>query len=223
MLPLIQTGGGGAAPPAGSIPALSSWTWYNQTGGAAGSTAVQNGSNNSGPIMVTVQDYTSQEWRILSQPVPASTPYKIQALIRGMYPSTNKFVGENSQLAGLYFSDGTKIYGLETLSQTAGIALRSHYGTTFSADTTDTNFTATGWPQAINAFVNALWYQLRNDGTYLYVDFSVDGYNYINLGSVAISSTLTPTVVGVGGNSVGAGQNVFVNLMAWNVIGNATL
>ena len=214
--------------PTGSIPALSSWTWYNQTGGAAGSTAVQNGSNNSGPIMVTLQDYTGLEWRVLSQPVPASTPYKIQALIRGMYPSTNKFIPENSQVAGLYFSDGTKIYGLETLSQTvsdtSGVTLRSHYGTTFSADTTDTNFTDIAvWSQAINAFVNALWYQLRNDGTSLYVDFSVDGYNYINLGSVAISSTLTPTVVGVGGISVQAGQNVFVNLMAWNVIGNATL
>ena len=76
-----------------------------------------------------------------------------------------------------------------------------------------------------NPFLSPIWIQLRNDGTDLYFDYSLDGANFTNLWSEAVGSFITPTQYGFGGLSVTAGAlpSVIGDLLAWVETNNATL
>ena len=66
---------------------------------------------------------------------------------------------------------------------------------------------------------------LRNDGTDLYFDYSLDGANFINLWSEAVGSFITPTQYGFGGisDTSGGQPSVICDLLAWVETNNATL
>ena len=199
-------------PPA--LPAVSSFTWDNQ----GGSTATQTLAD--GPILMDIADNAGLDWRMLYTAVPGSTPYKLQAQIRGFIKTPPPV---NSQTVGIFFSDGTKYIGIEVLSQLAGYqsVFRSLNSTTSINGTT--NLSSQSLYSHLQPYTSPLWFQIRNDGTNLNFDLGVDGDNYINYATSGVGSFLTPTNFSFGGISTGAGQDMFLDLLQWNVYGNATL
>jgi hypothetical protein len=208
--------------PTSVLPALSTFAWVNQ----GTSTAVQ--TVTGGPIMLTIPDNSSLNWRMLTQSTP-STPYKVSAQIRGARPFS-----WNVQTMGLYFYDGTKIMGFECMAegngpssaQTVGAGVRKSNNTTGSGSSFNSpSGYAVDPNSALNCFVSPLWAQLRNDGTTLYLDYSVDGSNFINFYSEPMTTFITPTAIGFGGLSV-TGQSyefLAVSLLAWTLTANASL
>ncbi len=195
-----------------TVPVLASFTWVNQ----GSSTATQNGSS-SGPILMSIAD-AALNWRLLTVAQPA-TPCKVQLQLRGFTKAIH-----DSQAVGAYFYDGTKIMGLEFVSQQAsgGFTTRVEKMNSVTSDNstpflgTTTNF--------MQAYFSPIWIQLRNDGSTLFFDYGWDGANFINLYSEAISF-ITPTKMGFGGICVTGGNQPFVysDLLSWATFNNATL
>jgi len=217
-------GGGGGA----TVPALSSFTWVNQSPSSGSSSARQTVA--SGPIEMTIHDGVSVlQWTLLTVAAP-STPYKLTVNMRGYQPSGSAD-GSNSATFGVYFYDGTKLEGWEMLLQASG-AMRARVEkiTNVNADGS-TAFNGSGAGVTIvnagllNMPAMSNWWQLRNNGTTMYFDYSVDGANYINAFSEAVGTFLTPTNIGFGGLSItsAAQPNIVVNLLSWTVAANATL
>ena len=200
------------------LPAASSFTWANQ----GSSTYSQNVA--SGPILLSIADSGSVNFRMMYTAAP-STPYKVQAQLRGFMNGASA----NSQTIGVYFYDGTQFLGIEFLSQSGpSYTPRLQEGTAMSGGSYPTVATFgadNGYVASINAYSSPVWVQLRNDGTTLWFDFSIDGVNYFNWQSQTVGSFITPTYIGFGGISVTSGAlgGVYCNLLGWNVIDNATL
>ncbi len=206
------TAGGGSAP---SIPAISDFTWVNQ----GSSTATQVLAN--GPIMATLEDASGLEWRGLFKNVLGAAPYKVQAQLRGLSAGYS-----NSQNIGLYFYDGTQLMGFECLIQSGGVLPRVERINSVTSDNgTAATYGSQSQAQMFNPYLSPMWLQLRNDGTDLYFDYSLDGANFINLWSEAVGSFITPTQYGFGGISVtsGAQPSVMCALLAWVETANASL
>ena len=69
-----------------------------------------------------------------------------------------------------------------------------------------------------------IWFRLRNDGTSLWMDYSIDGSKYINLATELVGAFLTPTFIGWGGyRSVGSPATVklYLDLLAYYTLPNA--
>jgi hypothetical protein len=208
-------GGGGGA----SVPALSSFAWVNQGSGSARQTV------SSGPIEIVIPD-RGLNWSGLFIAAP-STPYKVTANIRGYQASA-----ASTGLFGLYFYDGTKLEGFEILLQTGGTVgsrvekianVTTDSGTAHSGAANSGAVLTNGIAMLLG--ISSYWLQLRNDGTTIYFDYSIDGANFINFFSEAVGTFITPTKIGVGGLSLtsGANPNVVANLLSWTVAANATL
>ncbi len=201
-----------------SCPSLASFTWVNQST----STAIQNGSS-SGPILMKLLDSNaSLNWRGLFVAQP-STPYKV--ITQHHIDLGGGFA--NSQAAGLYFYDGTKLMGIELLSQSGGVILRVEK---INSVTSDNSSAATLGVQssAVSYAIplqGTFWLQLRNSGSTISFDYGFDGQNFINLFSEAVGTFITPTQIGFGGVSVTSLTNPFIinNLLNWATAGNATL
>ncbi len=206
------TAGGGSAP---SIPAISDFTWVNQ----GSSTATQVLAN--GPIMATLEDASGLEWRGLFKNVLGAAPYKVQAQLRGLSAGYS-----NSQNIGLYFYDGTQLMGFECLIQSGGVLPRVERINSVTSDNgTAATYGSQSQAQMFNPYLSPMWLQLRNDGTDLYFDYSLDGANFINLWSEAVGSFITPTQYGFGGfsDTSGGQPSVICDLLAWVETNNATL
>jgi hypothetical protein len=197
-----------------NCPALASFSWVNQ--GSA--TAVQTVSG--GPIFMKIPDTAALNWRGLFVNQP-STPYKLQAQITAALSSAG---GANSQDVGIYFYNGTKLMGLEVLSQAGGFTPRVEKITNV---TTDSGSAASTFALLVGSrvFSGTIWIQLRNSGTTLSFDYSLDGVNYTNAFSEAVGTFITPTQIGFGGISVvnNAAYSIYNNLLNWRTIANATL
>ena len=204
-------GGGGGS----SIPAIASFTWVNQ----GGSTATQTVAN--GPILMQIADSGSLNWRGLFVNTPV-TPYKVKAQVRGIIPS---FV--NSQTVGAYFYDGTKLMGLEFLIGSSGVIPRVERITNVNTDSgTQVSLGTQVQAHPLSPFAYPIWVQLRNDGSTLYFDYSIDGVNFINVYSEAVGTFITPTQYGFGGISVTSGglpNGIGNDLLGWVTANNATL
>jgi hypothetical protein len=164
---------------------------------------------------------------MLTQTAPAA-PYKVSAQIRAARPFSY-----NTQAAGVYFYDGTKLMGFECLSEgnssgseTAGAVVRRSSTVQGSGAATST---PSGYIQegnfSLNCFGAPIWVQLRNDGTTLYLDWSVDGSNFVNFYSETVTTFITPTAIGFGGLSITnqSGEFLAVSLLSWIVAANADL
>lgn len=206
---------GGDSAPVATVPALSGFAWVNQ----GTNTAVQ--TTASGPILMTFPSVItgSVNWRglFVSQPSP---PYKLQAQIK-----MSVLLFANTQLAGVYFYDGTKLEGFEFLSQSGGTTPRVEQITNVTSDSSSAYTGQSFIGNPLSPMNAAIWVQLRNDGTTIYFDYSFDGVNFVNVYSEAIGSFLTPTKIGFGGlSAVSGGANLLqVDLLAWTIVGNATL
>ncbi len=203
------TGGGSVLPP------LSDFTWVNQ----GSSTAVQRVTD--GPILSAIEDASGLEWRGLFKSVLGAAPYKVQAQLRGLVAGYT-----NSQAVGLYFYNGTKLMGFEFLIQSSGVLPRVERINSVTSDNgTAATYGSLSQAQMLNPYMSPIWLQLRNDGTDLYFDYSLDGANFTNLWSEAVGSFITPTQYGFGGisDTSGGQPSVICDLLAWVETNNATL
>jgi hypothetical protein len=196
-----------------SVPSLSSFTFINQ----GSSTAKQTVAN--GPIQMSIADNASLNWRILSLATP-STPYKFIAQLRGVMATP-----ENSQTVGFYFYDGTKLEGIEFLSQSAGFLPRvQQLNSVTSAGSTPYSGPTQSFSQPVHPYYSPMWLQLRNNGSTLYFDYSFDGTNFVNVYSESVGSFITPTAVGFGGvSAVGSTTSLLSDLISWSSANNANL
>jgi hypothetical protein len=221
---VLQTGGSGANPgwatPAGSggggggaysVPAVGTFAWVNQ------STSTADQLTSTGPILMTTPS-TGLNWRILKIAIP-STPYRVRALLRGM--STSE-APSAAWAKGLYFYDGTKLAGIEACVGCAGTAVGQTRVEKITNVTTDSStVTSNNYYGSAQVRNEVFWAQIRDDGTTLYFDTSLDGDNWINLTSFSRASFITPTHIGWGG--VSNNNGIFVSLLAWTVDSTASL
>jgi hypothetical protein len=188
----------------------SDWTWANQ-----GSALIVDG--NDGSMTMTIPDTGTVNWRLLYQSVPAA-PYSVIARLHSIQEFTN------SNITGIYFHDGTKLMGLEFVTQTrAGLGLGNilrveritNVNTDGSTAYQNTVFT-------INPTTSCIFVRLRNNGTTLYFDIALDGVSYYPLYNETVGSFITPTHVGFGGLcSTGDGFNAQVTLSSWVFLSTA--
>lgn len=204
--PTFQAPAGGSTSPTGaaySVPTLATFSWVNQ----GSSTVVQAVSGQA--ILLTIPSNASLNWRLQAITAP-STPYTITAQI---YGGTTIQAASNSSLCGLYFYDGTKLYGIEYLNQGAGYNIRVEKITNVTTDgSTPAGPNGTGFQ---NAFLYPQWLRVKDDGTNLVFSYSADGQNFIQLFSEAVGTYMTPTKVGFGGLSNVGAINLDVNLLNW--------
>lgn len=196
-------------------PALAAFTFLNQGTATA--------SNNGNSIALTIVDTgATLQWRLLKQTAP-TTPYSIAAFFKGIMFDTS------SQTIGLYFTDGTKLLGLETLAQSTGLALRVERITNVTTDGSTQKSVlltiASGGLLFPNAVNGGMYARLRNDGTTLFIDISADGSNWTNFYSEAVGAFLTPNAYGFGGVSVtGSIQpDCIISLQGWLATNSAAL
>ena len=219
LLNLVQSGLSVSDDGSGNVtigyvaPAVGNFTFINQGGASATQTV------SGGPIFMLLPNTVAANWRglFLAQP---TTPYKVQILSRSIFGGNPT----NSFTTGLYFYDGTKLMGIEALGQVAGWVTRIEKITNV---TTDNSTAATIGSQGLNnTTTNAhspAWYQLRNNGSTIFFDYSWDGVNFTNAFSEAIGTFITPTQIGWGGINVNSGGTVAHNLLIWRTFANATL
>lgn len=208
----VPAGGSGGG---SSVPALSGFTWVNQGAGSA----VQTVSN--GPIFMLIPTNAALNWRGLFVALP-STPCKVIYNVRSEFGAAPA----NSYAAGLYFYDGTKLMGIESLGQAAGWVMRVERLTNVNTDG-GSAVAAYGGQSLNNTLCGAhapIWLQLRNDGSKIYFDISYDGTNFLNIFNENVGTTLTPTQWGFGGVCItGGGAVLGIGCLGWKVLGNATL
>lgn len=204
-------------------PLVSTLTWVNQ--GTLGSA-----TNVGGILNLIITDTSALNFRLLTTAAP-STPYSF--IVR--YQSRQAFI--NSQVTGVYFYDGTKISGIESLTAgtVAGVVFDSPQAFIRVSNITNTigstytpianlNGTAGGFAAPSPAF-GPIWMRLRNNGTILSYDYSIDGAFWINLATQTTSVFITPTQIGIGGVSVvgTAGFALGMSISSWYTTTTATL
>jgi hypothetical protein len=194
-------GGGGVTY---QVPLLSGLTWVNQ----GSSTAVQAGGSNT-PILIDIPDTPTLNWRGLFTTQP-STPYSFIVQLNAL-----QFF-RNSQNSGVYFYDGTKLMGLELLSQASQVLqwrIEKIANVTTDSSTVKTeNSSMIPW--------GPRWVKLTNDGSTLGFYYSLDEispYNWVLFYSESVGAYITPTQIGVGGISVigTSSYHVSVNILNW--------
>jgi hypothetical protein len=165
-------------------------------------------------------------WSILKQAAP-STPYSIAAFFKSIQYS------RSAQATGLYFYDGTKLLGLECLTENSGapsVSMRAERIPNVTTDGTTQKTISlfpdnTGALQFSNPLTGGMYARLRNDGTTLFIDISLDGSNWINFYSEAVGAFITPNAYGFGGVSVTTGNapNCVISLQGWLATNSAAL
>ena len=155
------SGGGGSGTDlwdwSAGFPALGGWTQF----GISGGTSVT--SNGTKSITVVDTGSSSADLRGMYIAVPVSTPYRVAIcmMTTGMEANwASSFVG---------FTDGTK-FDIFRLQDTglqketwSNRTTRNTFGTVLSA--------------SLN-FLPAIWYGVRDDGTNVYLEYSIDGANW---------------------------------------------
>ena len=136
-------------------------------------------------------------WRGLFKTPTNATPYKVRA--RAVAFCTES----NASLYGLYFYDGTKLMGMEFLNGSVGQYPRVEKITNVTTDSgTANSLQGTG-----SQVLQQPTFQIRNDGSKLWFDFSLDGINFFNVFSENVGTFITPTKIGFGGLCNGGGND----------------
>lgn len=72
-------------------------------------------------------------------------------------------------------------------------------------------------------FVDGACFRLRNDGSTLYFEYSMDGWNFVTLFSESVGTFITPDKIGWGALcQQGGTNNVYASVISWQTVGNAT-
>jgi hypothetical protein len=173
-----RAAGGGTAGP------LSGWSGLNT--GADWTAADLNGG-----IALTIAP-GGANWRMLTKPVPSSTPYVISVHFR----ATLYMLSSNPMSAGLYVSDGTKWMGMELYTTSGGMFARVLSANDFIGTGTNVLITLT---QPFGLTPADAYLQVANDGTNQIWSWSLDGQLWTEIFTQNIGTFLTPTVYGIGG------------------------
>jgi hypothetical protein len=198
---LLKDGGAVPAGAGGNTAPVSGWTGVNVS-------AAWSAVDVEGAIEATLGDTgAGVQWRGLFKAVPA-TPFHV---IFHLKVYTN---WTNSVAFGMYFYDGTKLYGIEYLTQTSQVmALRVQKITNVSTDGSSAMTGAV--PNRIRPFMRHppfcyvdLYLRLGNDGANLTFDWSGNGVTWTNLFTEAVGSYMTPTHYGFGGLNIGTGDSI---------------
>jgi hypothetical protein len=194
----------------GESVTLSGYSWVNK------GTSTDTQTTTGGAILLNVANNAALNWRIIQVAQP-STPYKVVVQIR----CGSAYV--NSQTCGIYFYDGTKLEGIEDLTQ-SGFSNTGRVEKITNVNTDDSTAASSTNSAVSVAGVSPEWLQLRNDGATMSFDYSMDGENFVNLFSEAVGTFMTPVDVGAGGVSVNGGSpSLFVDILNWHTCGNVTL
>lgn len=180
-------------------PTLPSWAWQNQ----GGASVVQA----NGIVFLSLPNTAVNiRSRLIAAP---ATPYSMTALLRARYTS----VAANAQFCGLIFREsGTSklyIYGI----QNGGSIQAIKY-------TNDTTFSAVG---AVNLALPGVmgtqwhWLRVRDDGTNLIFSMSLDGVNFVQMGSEGRTVFMAggPNQVGIFGDTEGSPGAFDVSFASW--------
>lgn len=200
-------------------PAIGSLTGVNTS-------SLLTGTNVGGILYIHMPDTSALNWRLLTTAAP-STPYSF--VIR--YQTIQMF--KNTQTAGIYFYDGTKISGLEYLTGGAftgldvspqGFFRVENITNTATDGSTVAQIIGTGLIPPCPAF-SPVWLRLRNDNTTLSYDYSMDGAKWNLVGTQAVGAFITPTKIGIGALSVTSTASYFVDMSisSWYTTTTATL
>ena len=154
------------------MPALSGFTLLDGTNSTASV------SENSGKS-ITITDTYPTYGRIctvgLIKPVPSTSPYRVSILCLSNIEA-RFYYG-----VAFGFSDGTKI---EQVTKPGSLVWGYN---TYNVASARNSFIADLLPaNALGG--NPIWFGLRDDGTYVYFEISVDGVNYTTIYKVAKSS-----------------------------------
>jgi hypothetical protein len=206
---VAQSGGAGSGLFSYAIvapPALASFTWLNQ-----GASSAQN--NNSGAITMNIVDQVGGGYRVLYKTAPA-TPYTVTVLLKSIQHTIN------SQTSSLFFRDSVSghMISIDLLSAGSLQVFRVQRQDNV-IPTAETNAYISPGNIATGS-AGFQWFRIRNNGTTLFFDLSIDGTDWRNLWSEAVGSWLTPDEIGWGGISVTGNASAFVDvsLLSWSVM-----
>lgn len=200
--------------------AVNTWNYWGQyglgapAGPAAGWTTVNPGTeftlsdDSAGDLYYKITATSALNWRIATKNTPA-TPYMIDVFWRSQQTSNN--TGTIAYDTGIYFYDGTKLMGLESLNAGASgpaaqlTFLRVEKMTNVN---TDSGTAASVIPNSpitadqstyLGSEFGGICGRLKNDGTTLSFYYSLDCHNFSLIYSEAVGTFITPTKYGIGG------------------------
>lgn len=190
--------------PSYTVPITASYTWVNQ--GTATS------QDNTTYLKLAIPGVAaSVNVRALAKAQP-STPYTVIAKLAYWQSAVN------TNTIGIYFYDGTKIMGIEQLASTAATAGGSQarvqkYTNATSASTTLATENMV-FPQSAT-FGAPIYLKFQNTGSVLNFFYSLDGFDYTQLGAEAIGTFITPTQIGFGGATAAATSAAVVQVLGF--------
>lgn len=219
--PTCSTGGGYQPTPLPVPLAAASYTWVNQ--GSA--TITQNGA----ALTLACPFNASAQWRFQSHTNDFSTPYAISGALSTVIRMPS---GSGFPAIGLGLTDGTKWIVAQVAANSSNIVFtieRWSSPTSFSS----TVFTSTTFSVASAGGVNNMnagtlntppaFMRWRNNGTTIFFDGSLNGYEWINMYSETVGTFLTPTGYGFGCRNDLSGATQTTTLLGWSPVNNATL
>jgi hypothetical protein len=212
---IASTGGGSGNPSVLPLPTSTGFSWINQ-----GSSTLSTLSDST--FLMQIPENSSQNWRFQVKSVPGSAPYSVA----GAFTATPQGTSFDAVLPSLMISDGTKILDFECLNTKSGAVLRVEQLSSVTSD----NATAyngnipNGAIAAASCYGGTLYMRIRNDGTNLYFDTSINGSSWQNFYSQAVGAWLsTITTYGWGGfDQNGASTYINVQLLGWLETNSAT-
>ena len=211
-------GGGGGSGYQYSVltapPAVGGFTHINFQ---SGTTITQDATTSV--IEMAVAFNSSLNWQLATASVP-STPWRVQAHIALAQFNQNN-APANTSTGGLYISDGTKLEGIEIVSQANNSGAIQD-----QIRVEEMNSVTSDQGQIYGAFVNTpstapargMYLAFCDDGTNIKAEFSLNGTLWHALSSQAVGAWLTPTTAGVGG-LVAATSTIteYVSLDGWQI------
>ena len=201
-----------------SVPALGTFTQNNFAFGGGTGTTTATQTVSGGAILINEIRYNASTASLVSLSLAQpATPYKLRVQVAYL------FGVQNSQSIDVGFFDGTKYLTFEVVSTSASVFRLAEWAAYNNVGTV-TNLTGT-LGGALWTMYSPLWVQIRNDGTTLNFDLSLDGQNYFNVTSQSVGTYLTPTQIMVGGfNASSASQPSFaLNVLNWATFADANL
>lgn len=172
---------------AGAIPSRSGWSWVNQGTGTVTTTSPAD------VIVATANEASGYKMRVRSAP---STPYTVTACIRAAVLPTGGAAGGAYALLHRQSSDGKAHMITVRIDVSTG-----HCWAEVDYWSGDTTFSTT----LVGPLYNALplspyvsWLRVSDDGTNRKYFVSLDGRNFLQVYSVARTTTLTADQVGWG-------------------------
>jgi hypothetical protein len=196
-------------------PAVGGFTHINFQ---SGTTITQDATTSV--IEMVIPNQSSLNWQLATVSVPA-TPWRVQAYINSAQVNAGNNPQANTTTGGLYISDGTKLQGIEILSEASGSqALLTSIRVEEMNSVTSDNTAVYGAYQNELSVGAARGYYVAfcDDGTNIKAEFSLNGTLWHALQSAAVGTWITPTTAGFGGLATASGNNVeYVSLAGWQI------